>query len=87
MLKTVGYTTFGEIVAETDDLECWFVASGDFWMIPLFEQMQMKELAEQRKDILMLSFEYCRRYKAVVGDCGHVMKAGVSMEEYSSYYS
>jgi hypothetical protein len=56
-------------------------------MIPLFEQMHMKQLAEERRDILMLSFEYCRRYKAVVGDCGHVMKAGVSMEEYSSYYS
>jgi len=34
----------------------------------------MKELALKRRDILMLSFEYSRRYK-------------VDMKEYASYYA
>lgn len=86
LLRTVGYTTFGEIVADSDDVECWFVACDDFWMIPLFEQMHMKGLAQARRDILMLSFDYCRRYKRLVEN-GVVVREGVTMEEYSSYYS
>jgi hypothetical protein len=72
-LKVLGYTFYGEIVADSDDVECWFIPAGDFWKIPLFEQLTMKEVASSRRDILMLSFEYSRKYK-------------IDIQEYSSYY-
>ena len=62
LLKCIGYTFFGEIVADSDDVECWFIAADEFWKIPLFEQVHMKEKALGRRDILMLSFEYARKY-------------------------
>ena len=36
-LKVVGYTFFGEIVADSDDLECWFIRKDQWRRIPLFE--------------------------------------------------
>lgn len=74
LLKCIGYQFFGEIAADSDDVECWYIPSDQFWKIPLFEQVHMKELSLKRRDILMLSFEYARRYK-------------VDMKEYASYYA
>lgn len=63
LLQCVGYSFFGEIVAETDDVECWYIPEERFVRIPLYEQERMKELAEKRRDVVMLSFEYSKRYK------------------------
>lgn len=37
LLKSIGYQFFGEIVAASDDLECWFIPFKEFSRIPLFE--------------------------------------------------
>lgn len=36
-LKVIDYTFYGEIIADSDDVECWFIPVGEFWKIPLFE--------------------------------------------------
>ena len=48
ILKVVGYNFFGEIVADSDDLECWFIPLKDMPRIPLFEQLQLKYEAQAR---------------------------------------
>ena len=73
LLKNIGYTFYGDIVASSDDLECWFIPKKNFSKIPLYEQIHMKENAKCRRDILMLSFEYSRKYK-------------IDIKEYASYY-
>ena len=73
LLKCVGYSFFGEIVADSDDVECWFIPQEKFAKIPLFEQMHMKTLAESRRDVVMLGFDYAKRYN-------------IDMAEYQSYF-
>ena len=37
LLKAVGYSFFGNIIADSDDLECWFIKMKDLSRIPAFE--------------------------------------------------
>lgn len=73
LLQCVGYSFFGEIVADSDDVECWFIPEEKFIKIPLFEQIHMKQYAENRRDVVMMSFDYSKRYK-------------LDMREYQSYF-
>lgn len=73
MLQCVGYSFFGEIIADTDDVECWFIPEERFVRIPQYEQAKMKEYAEKRRDVVMLSFEYSKKYK-------------IEMSEYQNYF-
>lgn len=41
--------------------------------IPQYEQKTMKEFAEKRRDVVMLSFAYSKRYK-------------IDMSEYQNYF-
>ena len=70
ILKTVGYTFFGEIVADSDDFEVNFISADQFWKIPLFEQVFMKQHSKARKDIIMLTFNYVKRYSLDVKEYG-----------------
>lgn len=50
LLHVVGYSFFGDIIATTD-VELMYIPAAKFNKIPLFEQMEMKELAKKRQDI------------------------------------
>ena len=51
LLKIVGYEFFGDIIADSDDVECMFISTRDFREIPDFEKHTMKEFANQRLSI------------------------------------
>jgi hypothetical protein len=36
-LKVVGYEFFGDIIADSEEVECLFISLNDFYKIPLFE--------------------------------------------------
>ena len=73
LLHTVGYTFFGDIIADSDDLECMHIPYEKFMKVPLYEQMEMRNFSITRKDIAMISFQYCKRY-------------GIDQSLYANYY-
>ena len=62
-LKSIGFAFFGDIVADTDDVECLFIPQDEFMKTPTYEKNQIRQYAEQRADIKMLAFQYATRYK------------------------
>ena len=62
MLKTVDFCFFGNIVADSDDVECMFIPAKDFMKMPNYERVLIKKYAESRSEINMLGMQYSRRY-------------------------
>ena len=73
LLHTVGYTFFGDIIAESEVVEVLFIPSEKFSKIPLYEQVEMRRICQARKDLQMLIYSYCRKYP-------------VTESDYASYY-
>ena len=62
LLKVVGFDYFGDIVAESDEVECLYISQQNFLKIPLFEQNNIRDYAKDRKAIRFLTYEYCKKY-------------------------
>ena len=68
-----GYTYFGDIFAESEEVECIFIDKEKFNRIPAFEQLLMKQYCISRDDIQMLAYFYSNKY-------------GKDIQEYTYYY-
>jgi len=48
ILKVIGYDYFGDIIAESEEVECMFISQDDLLKIPLYELVEIKNFAEKR---------------------------------------
>ena len=56
ILKVIGYDYFGDIIAESEEVECMFVSQDDLLKIPLYELVEIKNFAEKRQSLKLLSY-------------------------------
>ena len=42
MLRVIGFDFFGDIYADSDDVECFFISRENFKKIAIFEMMKIK---------------------------------------------
>jgi len=68
-----GFAFFGDIVAESDKVDCLFISKENVQKIPTYELLRIKEFCEKRNDIQMLTYLYTHKYK-------------LQPSEYASFY-
>jgi hypothetical protein len=73
LLKVIGYTYFGDIVAVSDEVRTLFISNAKFKKIPVYEQLVMKQYCQARQDIAQLSYMFSTRFN-------------IDIKEYSNYY-
>lgn len=73
IIRVIGFDFFGDVVAESETVECLFISKQNFQKIALFEQMNIKQHALKREVIHMLAYEYSRRYQ-------------IDLSEFDSFY-
>ena len=56
ILKVIGYDYFGDIIAESEEVECMFVSQDDLLKIPFYELVEIKNFAEKRQSLKLLSY-------------------------------
>lgn len=56
ILKVIGYDYFGDIIAESEEVECMFISQDDLLKIPLYELVEIKNFAEKRQSLKLLSY-------------------------------
>ena len=73
LLKVIGYTYFGDIVAISDEVRTLFISNANFKKIPVYEQLVMKQYCQARQDIAQLSYMFATRFN-------------IDIREFSSFY-
>jgi hypothetical protein len=73
MLRVIGYSYFGDIVAESDKVSILFVKGKQFKRVPYYEQRKMVEYCKSRNEVQMLVYTYCNKY-------------GIDVKEYMNYH-
>jgi hypothetical protein len=56
ILKVIGYDYFGDIIAESEEVECMFISQDDLLKIPFYELVEIKNFAEKRQSLKLLSY-------------------------------
>lgn len=62
VLKTIDFSFFGDIVADSEEVRCLYMTSKEFMTLPAYERILIKRFAEKRSEISMLGMQYSRRY-------------------------
>lgn len=68
LLKIVGFDFFGDIIADSAEVQCLYISTQNFGKIPLFEQNNIRDYARQRRAISYLAYQYCEKYQLEYAD-------------------